>query len=227
MWLHVLNCRWLSWGRATSDWYGFRCPELSKLSNFSKISSNHPDFYGKEELYLAQQLTLVNYAFVTSNGSPTPSSDSKESLALQCVEVLGRLAALFEERRRQLAEGGALTVQQWQALEEVALEHFMPSLFAQRRASSAAAVSKILRQLTDKGLITAHVSEKDGRQRQYVVTADGQKILTRVREERQRVIDELWLQLSREDLQSFYSVGSVLAEQLDKWATPGRLQNKE
>ena len=164
---------------------------------------------------------------VPTTRSQNLSKDPKQRLALSCVEVLGRLAELFDERRRQLAEGARLTVQQWQALEEVQHEHFMPSMFAQRRASSAAAVSKILRQLTDKGLIVAHVSEKDARQRDYVVTAQGQAILSQVRDERQRAIDELWLQLSQEDLSNFYSVGTDLAERLEKVAAAGRSRKKE
>lgn len=148
-------------------------------------------------------------------------------MALQCVEVLGQLAGLFDERRKQLAEAAGLTVQQWQVLEEVQHEHFMPSLFAERRASSAAAVSKILRQLTDKGLITAHVSERDARQRDYIVTPVGQGILSQVRALRQEAIDEVWLKLTPEALEQFLSVGGELASRLNTLAATGRPKQQE
>ncbi len=151
--------------------------------------------------------------------APRPN---KESLALDCVEVLGNLAALFEERRRQLAESVGLTVQQWQVLEEVTAEHFMPSMFAQQRSSSAAAVSKILRQLTDKGIIVAHVSESDARKRDYEVTPLGKRLLSKVRKERQRAISEVWLALSREELAEFHAIGNNLAERLQTWTEANR-----
>lgn len=151
-----------------------------------------------------------------------PPETEPHHLALRCVEVLGQLAALFEERRRQLAETVGLTVQQWQVLEEVTREHFMPSMFAERRSSSAAAVSKILRQLTDKGIITAQISEKDARQRDYIVTPLGKKLLTRVRRERQRAIDEVWLKFQEQELHQFQTVGGKLAQRLDAWAQSNR-----
>lgn len=150
------------------------------------------------------------------------SETTQQSRALKCVEVLGRLAALFEERRRQLAESVHLTVQQWEVLEQVQHEHFMPSLFAQKRASSAAAVSKILRQLTDKGLIIAHVSDKDARQRDYEVTRGGQELLALVREQRRHAIEEVWLKLSQKQLEQFLEVGDQLVSRLDSLAAQSR-----
>jgi DNA-binding MarR family transcriptional regulator len=146
------------------------------------------------------------------------SQEDKRALALGCVEVLGRLASLFEERRRQLAEGAGMTVGQWQVLEEIQTEHFMPSLFAQRRASSAAAVSKVLRQLTDKGLIVAQLSQEDARKRDYSVTQEGKRLLGRVREQRKHAIEEVWLKLSRDELIGFDSIGTQLAERLEDFA---------
>ena len=151
----------------------------------------------------------------------------KPQLALGAVEVLGRLAALFDERRRQLAEGAGLTVVQWQALEEVTHEHFMPSMFAAQRASSAAAVSKVLRQLSDKGLIVTSLSEKDGRQRDYKLTDLGATTLDYVRDQRQRAISEIWLKLSADELRQFVSIGGQLAQRLDEWATYEARQEKE
>ena len=151
-----------------------------------------------------------------------PCAKEKETLALGCVEVLGMLAALFDERRRQLAEVAGLTVQQWQVLEELQSEHFMPSMFAQQRASSAAAVSKILRQLTDKGIIVAHVSGDDARKRDYEVTHLGKTLLAQVRRERKRAIDEVWLSLSDEELKRFHKAGGTIAERLRLWAETNR-----
>ncbi len=154
---------------------------------------------------------------------PHPSPDQrKEASALQCVAVLGQLTALFEERRRQLAESVGLSVQQWQMLEEVQHEHFMPSLFAQQRASSAAAVSKILRQLTNKGLVVPNVSVLDGRKRNYQVTDLGQELLSQVRAQRKKAIDEVWMRLSYDELGQFAAVGATIVERLDRWAEDQR-----
>jgi DNA-binding MarR family transcriptional regulator len=150
-------------------------------------------------------------------------SPEVEALTLSCVEVLGRLASVFAERRRQLGESVGLTDQQWQALEEVQTEHFMPSLFAKERSSSAAAVSKILRQLSDKGLITAHVSDVDARQRSYHVTPKGRGILDTLREGRREAIRDVWLELSEDELVSFSGVGGKVADRLEAFAQKKRL----
>src|SRR5688572_13926862 len=89
---------------------------------------------------------------------------------LDSIEQLQRLADLFVQRREQLARAVGLTVQQWHVLEEISDEHFMPSMFARSRESSAAAVSKIIRQLLDKGLVAVAVDAKDGRVRRYTLT---------------------------------------------------------
>ena len=147
-----------------------------------------------------------------------PDRSPHKAQALLAVEVLGRLAAVFAERRRQLAESVGLTDQQWQALEEIQTEHFMPSLFARERKSSAAAVSKILRQLTDKGLITAHVDNDDGRKRSYIMTARGQGVMKTLRAERQRAIEQVWLRFPQTELESFNQLGTRLAEGLEAFA---------
>lgn len=162
-----------------------------------------------------------------------PEITAKSRLALDAVEVLGRLAGLFDERRRQLAESVGLTVVQWHALEQVQHEHFMPSLFAAERASSAAAVSKVLRQLSDKGLIVASLSERDGRQRAYSVTERGKQVLDEVRQQRQRAITEIWMKLQSDELEQFVGLGRKVAQRLDTWASveaqpkaAGRLKSK-
>ena len=92
------------------------------------------------------------------------------------------------ERREQLAVDAGLTVPQWRILEEIATEHFMPSLFARRRSRSAAAVSKLIRVLLDRGLISVAVSAEDGRQRDYTLTARGRRTLERLHANRQAAI---------------------------------------
>lgn len=74
------------------------------------------------------------------------------------VACLQRLATAFQRRREQLARLVALSEQQWAVLEEISTEHFVPSMFARTRASSAAAVSKTLRQLLNKELVSVSLS---------------------------------------------------------------------
>lgn len=141
------------------------------------------------------------------------------------IAGLQRLADAFGVRRSQLAGVVGLTDHQWGVLEEIATEHFMPSMFARRRQSSAAAVSKTLRQLLDKGLIAAEVSKGDGRQRDYVLTAKGEKIMSRLRESRQGAIDEIWADLDRQELKTFARFSGQLADRLERYAE--RMGSKE
>ncbi len=143
----------------------------------------------------------------------------KRDQALRCVETLGRLAALFEERRRQLAESVGLSVAQWRVLEVIQTEHFMPSLFAQEQERSPAAISKLLRQLTDKGLIVARVSDLDGRHREYAVTQSGRDALHALRQERERAIEKVWLELTSQELVEFEILGSKLATRIAQVAS--------
>ena len=77
------------------------------------------------------------------------------------IAALQHLTQLFGDRRAQLAEAADLTEQQWQVLEEIATDHFMPSMFARTRDSSAPAVSRTLRQLLEKDLVAVSVSPDD------------------------------------------------------------------
>jgi len=159
----------------------------------------------------------------SSSAALNGASPTALTLALGCVEVLGRLSALFVERRRQLAESVGLTDQQWHALEEIQTEHFMPSLFARERESSAAAVSKILRQLTDKGLVTGHVATTDARHRSYQVTARGRETLTALREGRHQAIRKAWLPLEVAELSAFQAIGTRIAENLETLSRETRM----
>src|SRR5688572_23870959 len=93
------------------------------------------------------------------------------------VDCLGRLTEMFRQRRQQLAASVGLTEQQWSVLDEIEQADFMPSMFARRRESSAAAVSKILRQLLDKELVVVSLKEGDGRQRNYELSPQGKRTL--------------------------------------------------
>jgi DNA-binding MarR family transcriptional regulator len=103
-------------------------------------------------------------------------------------------------------------------LEEISTEHFIPSLFAKSRDSSAAAVSKVLRQLLDKELVRVSVSENDGRQRQYELSAKGQKAMERLRRDRQRAIETIWADLPAEDLRRFNQLSSELIARIEHYA---------
>jgi DNA-binding MarR family transcriptional regulator len=103
----------------------------------------------------------------------TSRDDARTLEAHAAIEKLTRLTDLFLERREQLASRAGLTDGQWQVLEEISTERFMPSMFARDRDSSRASVSKVLRQLLDRGLARVAVSPKDGRQRTYALTPAG------------------------------------------------------
>ena len=93
----------------------------------------------------------------------------------------------------------------------------MPSMFAKTRDSSAAAVSKTLRQLLDKGLVSVTLSKSDGRQRDYVLTAKGKRIMQTLREERELAIEKIWLTLDPHLIKSFVSFGTQLSEHLEQY----------
>jgi len=143
----------------------------------------------------------------------TPDLD----LVHQAIACLGRLADAFRRRREQLALSVGLSDGQWGVLEEISREHFMPSMFAKTRESSAAAVSRTLRQLLDKGLVSVTLSKSDGRQRAYVLTAQGKRIMQTLREERELAIEEIWLKLDPHLVKSFVSFGTQLAEHLEEY----------
>ena len=136
----------------------------------------------------------------------------------QAISTLQRLAELFLERRQQLAAEAGLTVSQWRLLEEIATEHFMPSMFARRRVVSSAAVSKLIRGLLERGLVSVKVSAEDGRQREYALTARGKRTLDRVRASRESAIEAVWSDLPARDLQRFAEFGESLADRLEEYA---------
>jgi DNA-binding MarR family transcriptional regulator len=139
--------------------------------------------------------------------------------AHQAIACLGRLADAFRRRREQLAASVGLSDGQWGVLEEISREHFMPSMFAKTRESSAAAVSKTLRQLLDKDLVSVTLSKSDGRQRAYVLSAKGRRLLESLRQERELAIEKIWLTLDRDDIQGFAAFASELAIRLEQYGS--------
>jgi DNA-binding MarR family transcriptional regulator len=136
----------------------------------------------------------------------------------EAVACLGRLTELFRQRRLELAASVGLTEQQWSVLDEIGQEDFMPSMFARRRDSSAAAVSKILRQLQDKELVVVSLSESDGRQRNYELSPLGQRTLERLRVQRQHAIAAVWLEFTADQVTTFTRFGKELIERLERYS---------
>ncbi len=134
------------------------------------------------------------------------------------IEKLSRLTDLFLERREQLASRAGLTDGQWQVLEEISTERFMPSMFARDRDSSRASVSKILRQLLDRGLVRVAVSPKDGRQRRYALTPAGKTALSGLKAEREKAIAAIWLRLDPRELQRFNAFAGDLIGRIERYA---------
>ena len=94
-----------------------------------------------------------------------PEKDKPEEPLREALAALQRLSDAFARRRGQLARGAELTEAQWRVLEQIAAEDFMPSLFARRQEQTPAAVSKLIRQLLDRGLVEVSISSGDARQR--------------------------------------------------------------
>lgn len=139
----------------------------------------------------------------------------------EAIGHLGRLSELFSKRRVQLAESVGLTEHQWGMLEEVTSDHFMPSMFARQRESSAAAVSKTLRQLLSKELIAVSVDANDGRQRKYELTASGKQVLERLRQYRQEAIRSVWEHFDTTELERFCAFAQVLGDGLEELSSRG------
>ena len=143
----------------------------------------------------------------------------QQDRVLDAIGQLQRLSDAFGKRRVQLARRVGLTEQQWRVLEEISTEHFIPSLFARNNDSSAAAVSKILRQLLDKGLVVVSVSSSDGRQRDYELSGAGKDVMARLRAHRQKAIDEIWAALPSQELSRFCAFASELIERIERYAS--------
>jgi len=146
------------------------------------------------------------------------SKKPRIELVHAAIERLTRLTELFEQRREQLAARAGLTAGQWNVLEEISTERFMPSMFAKTEERSRATVSKLIRQLLDRGLVRVAISAADGRQRDYALTADGRATLDKLRAERERAIDAIWLRLDPELLAQFDSFSADLIGRIERYA---------
>lgn len=146
------------------------------------------------------------------------SACADHALIHRAIERLQQLTELVEQRRRQLARSVGLTEQQWRVLEEISTEHFIPSLFARDRESSAAAVSKVLRQLIDKELVRASISDRDARQREYELTDRGKRTMAELRHRRQHAIDAIWTGLPARELTAFEAMGTELVARIQDYA---------
>jgi DNA-binding MarR family transcriptional regulator len=146
----------------------------------------------------------------------TTKSPDRE-LSLRAIDSLRRLSEAFRARREALAASVGLTDGQWGLLEEISTEHFMPSMFAKSRSSSAAAVSKALRQLKEKRLVVAAPGAGDARQRDYELTAKGRKLLAALRAEREAAIEAIWMRLDGGEVEAFAAFGAELASRLEAY----------
>lgn len=156
-------------------------------------------------------LTWVNYW-------PMATVASKDAQIHRAIAQLQRLTELFQQRRAQLAKQVGLTEQQWLVMEEVSTEHFMPSMFARNQASSAAAVSKIIRQLIDKGMISVSISENDGRQREYELTPSGKRAMSALRQRRQEAINAIWVEFDSQKLSQFADTSELLISAIEAYS---------
>ncbi len=146
------------------------------------------------------------------------TSQSHREYAYEAIELMRLLTAVFLKRRGQLAAKVGLTEQEWILLERMQTEHFMPSMFAKERDSSPAAVSKILRRLMEKKIIEAQLSNKDSRKREYCLTAEGKKVMSSLREMRERAIKNIWMTFDEKTLSTFCDFGSRLIESIELYS---------
>ncbi|TMA34983.1 MAG: winged helix-turn-helix transcriptional regulator [Deltaproteobacteria bacterium] len=124
----------------------------------------------------------------------------------QAIAALQRLCELFALRRQQLAAGAGLD------------ESFMPSMFARRRDCTPAAISRGLRSLQGRGWVTAEIAAGDARQRRYRLTAEGRRLLERLRRGRERAIAAVWDGFDAAALRGFVAFAGELADHLEAYA---------
>ena len=148
-------------------------------------------------------------------------NDAHPSRVLHAIGRLQRLAELFHVRRAQLARQAGLTEAQWRLLEEIATEDFMPSMFARASQSSPPAVSRLLRQLADRDLISVSLGAQDGRQRRYALTPAGRRLLDRLRRARSRAVDTVWLKVPPREIDDFIRFSNTLIPKLEAYAAAG------
>jgi len=166
---------------------------------------------------------MINKSKVKAQAGPAAPGDDGSPGAggtplYRAIRGLQRLADVFERRRAQLAREAGVSDAQWRVLEEIGRETFMPSLFARRSRAHPAAVSRTLRQLQERGWVAASISARDGRQREYALTARGRRVLERLREARRRAVDAVWADLPERELARFAAFSEDLARRLERYA---------
>src|SRR5262245_25960490 len=100
-------------------------------------------------------------------------------------------------------------------------------MYSHHRESSAPAVSRLILQLVRKKLITVTLSETDGRQRRYQLTARGQKTLEGLRTMRRRAIDAVWMDLDPRALAAFSEFSGGLIARLEAYARQRKGNSKQ
>ena len=149
-------------------------------------------------------------------------TDAARDRIHRAIASLQRLTDAFRERRRRLARQAGLSEAQWRLLEEVDDEQFMPSMFARQRDCTPAAVSRTLRVLLERDLVSVTIAERDARQRVYRLTAEGRRVLRRLRASRERAIAAIWADLPARDLEAFASFATQLSRGLESYSRAGR-----
>ena len=142
------------------------------------------------------------------------------------IEQLAVLVDVFERRRDTLAEEAGITVEQWRVLEEIGARRFMPSMFARRRESSAAAVSRVLRQLLDAGLVSVAISQTDGRNREYRLTTTGERALANLKRSREAAIESVWMTQDTSEIEAFTEFARKLVSAIENYSrADGAIEN--
>src|SRR5271156_2276401 len=118
----------------------------------------------------------------------------------RAIEAMTALAEIFERRREVLARDAGITIEQWRVLEEISTEHFIPSMFARSRDSSAA------------------IGREDRRNRSYKLTAKGHRTLAELRASRQAAIEAIWTGFSRDELAAFSMFASKLSDRIERYS---------
>jgi DNA-binding MarR family transcriptional regulator len=142
----------------------------------------------------------------------------------EAIEQLAILVDVFERRRDTLAAEAGVTVEQWRVMEEIGSRRFMPSMFARRRESSAAAVSRTLRQLLDAGLVSVAISQNDGRNREYRLTSTGERALADLKRSREAAIESVWMTQDASEIESFAEFARKLVRAIEDYSRRGDRQ---
>jgi DNA-binding MarR family transcriptional regulator len=155
---------------------------------------------------------------VADKSGPAKGPAEKTRRIHEAIAQLAMLVDVFERRREMLAAEAGITVEQWRVLEEIGSRRFMPSMFARRRESSAAAVSRILRQLLEAGLVSVAISKSDGRNREYRLTASGTRALAELKHSREAAIESVWMTLGASEIETFSEFAKKLVQSIEVYS---------